>query len=88
MREDAQRRMAEADRLLNEPLLVQALEDLQRNYLEELLRGPPATIPLTDHDLWRRQRIDTITTVRAVPDAIRAAMLVAKDQIRPRSGVA
>lgn len=86
MAQSAEHRANEAERLLAEPLLVKALADLEARYLDELLSGPPAD--LADMDRWRRERIDSINTVRAIPQAIRAAMMVAHAELTRRGGVA
>jgi hypothetical protein len=86
MNEAAQRRMADVERLMNEPLLQEAFASLESKHLEELLRGPPSNVPLTDHDRWRREKVDLVVTARAVQDALRAEMLVAKNDMKPRAG--
>lgn len=83
---DAIHRRDEADRLLNEPLLLKALADLEARTIDELLSGPPTGTE--NDDQWRRERIDTVNTVRAIPQAIQAAMYVAEAELRTRGSVA
>jgi len=84
--QSAEHRASEAERLLAEPLLVKALADLEARYLDELLSGPPTD--LADMDRWRRERIDSINTVRAIPQAVRAALYTATAELKHRGGVA
>lgn len=82
---DAQHRRDEAERLLNEPLLLKALADLEARNIDELLSGPSS--PVEDPDRWRRERIDSINTVRAIPQAIKAALYAAEAETRKRGVV-
>lgn len=84
--QSAAHRASEAERLLAEPLLIKALADLEARYLDELLSGPPTD--LADMDRWRRERIDSINTVRAIPQAIKAAFYAASAELTRRGGVA
>lgn len=84
--QSAEQHFAEAERLLNEPILAKVFANLESAYLDELIKGPPAD--LADHDRWRRERIDSIKHVRALPQAIIAAFHEAKAEMMDRGGVA
>ncbi len=81
---DARNRMDDAERLMKEPLLVQALADLEKRALDRLLSEPPTDCP--DPDRHRRECIDTVNALRAIPQAIRVAMLTAEAEIKRRGG--
>lgn len=85
MSQTAQHRLDEAERLLNEPLLKQALADLEARCLSELLSD---LSDKPDADRFRRERVDQINAIRAIPDALRSAMFAAKNEVRGRAGVA
>jgi hypothetical protein len=84
--QSAEHRANEAERLIKEPLLVKALAALEARYIDELLSGPP--VELADPDRWRRERIDSVNTVRAIPQAIKAAFYEASAELTRRGGVA
>lgn len=85
MTQTAQHRLDEAERLLNEPLLKQALADLEARCLSELLSDLSDKL---DADRFRRERVDQINAIRAIPDALRSAMFAAKADVQTRAGVA
>lgn len=85
MTQTAQHRLDEADRLLNEPLLKQALADLEARCLTELLSDQSQN---PEADRFRRERVDQINAIRAIPDALRSAMHEARANLTPRAGVA
>ena len=85
MSQTAQHRLDEAERLLNEPLLKQALADLEARCLSELLSDQSQN---PEADRFRRERVDQINAIRAIPDALRSAMFAAKADVQTRAGVA
>lgn len=85
---DAIHRRDEADRLLNEPLLKKALENLAAEWTDALLNGPPPSVELPQHDQWRREKIDSINAVRRLYDHIRTALHSAEAEMRTRGSVA
>lgn len=88
MTEDAQNIAAEAQRLIDHPLLNKALDSIVQRLMDELLSEPPASVPVADADKWRRDHIDSINAVRSVKDVIRTELMVANAEMARRGGVA
>lgn len=67
--DDEKLRLAsEADRLLREPLLVMAFEEMEQSALAELLQVKGAD---PEDDRMRRALIDRINIIRSIPDGLR-----------------
>lgn len=76
-------RASEAKRLLDEPLLKEALEDIEQRCMDELLRLPT----------WRghRQRvalIDRINTIRELRSRLHTTIMIGRQSARNRSAIA
>jgi hypothetical protein len=68
-----------AQRLLEEPMLAEALALVERDAIEAML--------LTYDDVALREGKDTVKAVRAVAAKLHAAMLKVQEAKRPRLGV-
>lgn len=79
---DTERRAAEARRLLDEPLLNEALAVLERDTLDEILRAPFWS------DRKRRMLTDRVRVIRGIRDHLRSVILTGKDGERSRPSVA
>lgn len=68
---EKRRRAAEADRLLNEPLLKEAFDILEREAIEDMLKlGTLAIGP--DDDRRRREAADRVNTIRIIRNRLHA----------------
>lgn len=88
MSADPQNIAAEAQRLIDHPMLNRALDSIVQRLTDELLSPPPSHLMIDDHDKWRRDHIDSINAVRSIKDAIRTELMVAGAEIKGRGGVA
>lgn len=68
-----------AQRLLEEPMLMEALALVEHDAIEAML--------LTYDDIALREGRDTVRTVRAVAGKLHAAMVKVQEAKRPRLGV-
>lgn len=78
---DTERRAAEARRLLDEPLLNEALSKLERDTLDEILRAPFWS------DRKRRMLTDRVRVIRGIRDHLRSVILTGKEGGRSRPSV-
>ncbi len=83
---EARNRMDEAEVILGNDLFKKAIADLNQRYVDELLSPPPANV--TDHDRWRRERIEAVNFLRLIPHHIKTAMVEAKAEMRKPGSVA
>ena len=74
-----------AEQPCDPPTFEKALADLEARCLAELLSDMKDK---PDADRIRRECVDQINAIRAIPDALRSAMFAAKDEVRGRAGVA
>lgn len=76
------RRVSEARRLLDEPLLLEAFERIEKQALEELVKAD------RKDDDGRRLMADYIRAVRAVRRHIEQIIVTGEDALRPPRKVA
>lgn len=81
MMKDTERRAAEARRLLDEPLLNEAISKLERDTLDEILRAPFWS------DRKRRMLTDRVRVIRGIRDHLRSVILTGKEGERSRPSV-
>jgi hypothetical protein len=86
--EDPENIAAEAQRLIDHPLLNRALDAITQRLTDELLSEPPANIPLWEADKWRRDHIDSINAVRSIKDVIRTELMMANAAMVRSGGIA
>lgn len=79
---DTERRAAEARRLLDEPLLNEALELLEQQAVNEILRVPFWA------DRRRRMLTDRVRVIRGIRDHLRTVIMAGDDGSRKRPTVA
>lgn len=79
---DAEYRASEARRLLDEPLLNEALDKLEQDAINEILRAPFWS------DRKRRMATDRVRVIRGIRTHLRAAILDGRDAARKRPTVA
>ena len=77
----AEHRAAEARRLLDEPLLNEALDKLEHDAIEEILRLPFWS------DRKRRMMADRIRVIRSIRGHLRSIVLTGVDATRGRPTV-
>jgi len=75
---DKTRRALDAERLLNEPLLNEVLDDIERSAIEQMLAVGAIAIS-EDDDRKRRQLADRANAVRGLRNALHS---IIKDGIR------
>lgn len=76
------RRVSEARRLLEEPLLIEAFDKIERQAIEELVKAE------RKDDDGRRLMADYIRAVRAVRRHIEQIIVTGEDALRPPRKVA
>lgn len=79
--EERIRRGEEAHRLKNEPLLIEAFDNIERAALEELLSAPE------EADQLRRCAADRIRTVRALRAEIETTIAIGVQAARSTPGI-
>ena len=78
---DAERRAAEARRLLDEPLLNEALAKIEQQAIDEILRVPFWS------DRRRRMLTDRVRVIRGIRDHLNAVVRAGNDVSRKRPTV-
>lgn len=78
---DKARRAAEAQRLLDEPLLNEALNKLEQATIDEILRVPFWS------DRRRRMLTDRVRVIRGIRDHLRSVILTGREGERSRPSV-
>jgi len=78
---DKERRAAEARRLLDEPLLNEALDRIERDTLDEILRAPFWS------DRKRRMLTDRVRVIRGIRAHLRSVILSGEESTRKRPTV-
>jgi hypothetical protein len=81
MSSEIERKAVEAKRLMNEPLLVETLKEMEAAIINKML-DPKASAP----DL--HEATVFIRTLRALPEAFKAHVAAAKQTARPQQGIA
>lgn len=78
---ETERRAAEAQRLIDEPLLNEALSVIERDTIDEILRLPFWA------DRRRRMLTDRVRVIRGIRDHLRSVVLNGRDGERTRPTV-
>lgn len=78
---DSERRAAEARRLLDEPLLNEALERLEQDAVNEILRLPFWS------DRKRRMLTDRVRVIRGIRGHLKSVIMTGDDSTRKRPTV-
>lgn len=71
---EKQRRASEAERLLNEPLLQEALEKIEKDSINEMLKLPFWS------DKKRRMILDRINTIRGIKSYLKSTILTGSEK--------
>jgi hypothetical protein len=71
---DAERRASEARRLLDEPLLNEALDKIERDAIEDMLRLPWWIRPRK-----RRMACDRVRAIRGIRSQLRSVILTGRE---------
>lgn len=79
---DAERRASEAQRLVDEPLLKEALAVLEQDTIDEILRVPFWA------DRKRRMLTDRVRVIRGIREHLRSVIMTGRDGERARPTVA
>lgn len=81
--EERIRRGEEARRILSEPLLLEAFENIERASMEELLRSPSSL----DGDMHRRRMVDRILAARNLRTELETAIAIGTQAAREAPGI-